>query len=152
MPQPQPRLIQAAPVTCTTACSNAESLTHWERLGIEPISSLRQHWVLNLLSHNLATTTPCWSFLIHPSYFPFLDISYEKRKSWSSLVAQRLRIQCCHCSGSGCCCSNGSISGLGTCTCCKCGLKKKKKKKGNLGCFPLNVSWAHLVPPPLLWT
>ena len=34
------------------SCSSAWSLTHWVRPRIKPISSQRQHHVLNLLSHN----------------------------------------------------------------------------------------------------
>ena len=44
--------IQATSVTYIAAYGNAGSLTHWTRPGIEPTSSQRQHWVLNLLSHN----------------------------------------------------------------------------------------------------
>ena len=36
----------------TAACSNAGSLTHGARPGIEPIASQTVCWVLNLLSHN----------------------------------------------------------------------------------------------------
>ena len=46
MPDPQD-----ASVTYSAACGNTGSLTHCTRLGIEPASSWRQHWVLNLLSH-----------------------------------------------------------------------------------------------------
>ena len=52
MPQPQPRQIQASSATYTTAPSNARSLTHWARPGIEPASSRTLCWVLSLLSHN----------------------------------------------------------------------------------------------------
>ena len=41
-PQPRQRGIRAASVTYTTAQGNAGSFTHWERPGMEPISS----WVL----------------------------------------------------------------------------------------------------------
>ena len=41
-PQPQPRQIQAASMTCTTVHSNARSLTHGARPGIEPATS----WLL----------------------------------------------------------------------------------------------------------
>ena len=34
------------------SCSNVGSLTHWASSGIEPASSQRQYWVLNMLSHN----------------------------------------------------------------------------------------------------
>ena len=36
----------------TIAFGNARSLTHWERPGIKPATSGRQHQVLNPLSHN----------------------------------------------------------------------------------------------------
>ena len=42
-PQPQQRQIWAASVTYTTAHSNAGSLTHWMRPGIEPASSWTLH-------------------------------------------------------------------------------------------------------------
>ena len=58
-PQPHQHWIWAASVTYPAACSNTGTLTHWVRPGIEPASLQRQHWVLNLLSHN-------WnSFLTH---------------------------------------------------------------------------------------
>ena len=59
--------IQATSVTCAEACSNAGSLTHWARAGIQPASSQRQSWVLNLLSHN------------RNSLFSFLNIFSEYR-------------------------------------------------------------------------
>ena len=41
-------------MTYGTACGNAGSITHQGRPGIiEPESSLRLHWVLNLLNHNM---------------------------------------------------------------------------------------------------
>ena len=39
MPEPQQRRIRAASATFTTAHSNAGSLTHWPRPGIEPATS-----------------------------------------------------------------------------------------------------------------
>ena len=42
MPQPQQPGIQAMSATCTTAHSNAASLTHWARPGIQPETS----WLL----------------------------------------------------------------------------------------------------------
>ena len=45
--QPQQHRIQATPVTYTTAHSNAGSLTHGARPGMEPASS----WILVPLSH-----------------------------------------------------------------------------------------------------
>ena len=38
--------------TSVAACINARTITHWPRPGIEPTSSQKQHWVLNLLSHS----------------------------------------------------------------------------------------------------
>ena len=52
IPQPQQHWIPAASVTCTTACGNARSLTHWVKPGIKPVSSQRLHRVHNSLSHN----------------------------------------------------------------------------------------------------
>ena len=75
MPQPRQHWIQDASVTYATACSNARSLTHWERPGVERMneSGIQDtSWVLNLLSHN--GNTP--SFLIMR-----LDFS-----SWSALA------------------------------------------------------------------
>ena len=51
-PQLQQCQIWALSETCTTACSNTRSLTHWARPGIKATSSQRQHWVLYPLSHN----------------------------------------------------------------------------------------------------
>ena len=42
MPKPQQGQIWATSATCTTASSNARSLTHWARPGIKPTSS----WIL----------------------------------------------------------------------------------------------------------
>ena len=44
--------IQAELVAFITACSNARSLTHWAKPGIEPAFSWTLFWVLNPLSHN----------------------------------------------------------------------------------------------------
>ena len=51
-PQPQQRQIHAVSATYATAGANAGSVTHWVRPGIEPASSQRLRWVINLLSHN----------------------------------------------------------------------------------------------------
>ena len=51
-PAPQQHRIWAPSAVYATACSNARSVTYWARTGIELTSSQRQHWVLNLLSHN----------------------------------------------------------------------------------------------------
>ena len=52
LPQPQQHRIQAASVTYTSVYSNAGSLIHWVRPGIEPISTWKLFVVLNPLSHN----------------------------------------------------------------------------------------------------
>ena len=52
MPQPQQCQIQATSATYASFCSNARSLTHWTRSGIEPTSSQRRHQILHLLSPN----------------------------------------------------------------------------------------------------
>ena len=52
MPQTWQCRIWAASVTYTATYGNTGSLTHWARPEIEPTSSQRQCWVLNLLSHN----------------------------------------------------------------------------------------------------
>ena len=52
LPQPQQCGIQMESVTYTTAHSNAESLTHWTRPGIEPASS----WILVVF----VTSEPQW--------------------------------------------------------------------------------------------
>ena len=54
-PQPQQRQILAMSVTYTTAHSNARSLTHWARLGIEPSSS----WML--VRPGIKPSTPWFS-------------------------------------------------------------------------------------------
>ena len=51
-PQPQQCQIRATPATYTTAHSNAGSLTHWPRPGIEPVSS----WILL----GFVTAEPQW--------------------------------------------------------------------------------------------
>ena len=48
----QQHQIWVASVTYVRACGNARSLTQWVRPGIEPASSQRKLWVLNLLSHS----------------------------------------------------------------------------------------------------
>jgi len=56
-PQPQQHQIQVESVTCTTAHSNAGSLTHGARPGIKPASS----WILV----GLVTTEPQWDLSVH---------------------------------------------------------------------------------------
>ena len=46
-------------------------------------------------------------------------------KGKSSLVAQWVKIQHCHCCGSGGCCGSGLIPGWGTSSACRCGPKNK---------------------------
>ena len=63
-PQPQPHQIHATFVTCTAACSNTGSLTHWARLGIKPTSS----WIVfEFLTHwgtrGTPTVTSCVLYL-----------------------------------------------------------------------------------------
>ena len=55
MTQPQQSMIQAAFATYTTAHSNAESLTHWARPGIEPETS----WFLV----GFVSAAPLWELL-----------------------------------------------------------------------------------------
>ena len=52
VPKPWQHWIWAASVTNTATCSNARSLTHWARLGIELASSQKRCWVLNPVSHH----------------------------------------------------------------------------------------------------
>ena len=52
MLQPQQYWIWAVSVTYAAGCSNAKSLTHWARPGVEPTFSQRKDQVSNLLSHN----------------------------------------------------------------------------------------------------
>ena len=60
--QPQQRQIWAISVTYTTAHSNAGSLTHWVRPGIEPASS----WILFIFITKWATMgTPYFFFLFN---------------------------------------------------------------------------------------
>ena len=51
-PQPQQCQIPATAATYNTVCSNAGSLTHWARPGIQPTYSQIPHQVLNMLSHS----------------------------------------------------------------------------------------------------
>ena len=57
--QPQQHQIRATPAAHTTACGNAESLTHWARPGIEPIYSGTLRQVPNPLSHNGNSSSQC---------------------------------------------------------------------------------------------
>ena len=66
MPQPQQWRIQAVSVTYTPAHSNARSLTHWARPGIEPASS----WILVGFFN-------CWAM----KRTPYLHIFYCKHST-----------------------------------------------------------------------
>ena len=62
MPQPQECGIRALSSTYTTAHSNAGSLTHWARTGIEPTSS----WILvQFVNHWATEGTPILFFRFH---------------------------------------------------------------------------------------
>ena len=100
--------------------SNAGSLTHWSRPGIEPTSSWMlvgfvNHWAMTGISKvhiylysqpsisiapHLVDSTSCSSHIVVCIYW----------KIWCS----RLRIQCCQYSGLGHCCGMGLIPGLRT--------------------------------------
>ena len=61
-------------MTYAAACGNAGSLTHWVRPEIQPTSSQRQHWVLNLLSHSGNSSDGYFNWtvcllVIHISFF-----------------------------------------------------------------------------------
>ena len=65
-PQPQQCQIQAAYATCTAACSNTWSLTHWARPGIKPESSWILDWFL--------TAEPQWEL----QELPFIALKFFK--------------------------------------------------------------------------
>ena len=73
MPQLQQCQIWATSVTYTEACSNARSLTHWMRAGIEPVSS----WILVgfLTSRSIMGKVPIFIFC-----FPSLRKRKGKKK------------------------------------------------------------------------
>ena len=52
MPQPQQHRVSTTSATYAAACSNALSLTHWAKPGIEPMSSWTLYQVFKPLSHN----------------------------------------------------------------------------------------------------
>ena len=83
-PQPWQHRIWAASVTYAAACGNARSLIPWVRPGIEPTSSWRQCWVLNLLSRsgNSNYTIISW-FTSNP-------LSWTKKKKKMTLVPVEL--------------------------------------------------------------
>ena len=69
MPQPQQCRIWAVSVTYTTAHGNAESLTHWAKPGIEPLSS----WIL-------VGFLNCWATKGTPRYLYFF------KAAWCSII------------------------------------------------------------------
>ena len=66
--------------------------------------------------------------------------SVPVREGRSSLMAQGLRIWCCHCCGSGYSCGVGSIPGLGTSAC----PGRDRKKKSSRGGIRQTVVKSHL--------
>ena len=90
MPQPQPHQIRAASVTYTAAHSNARSLTHWARLGIEPASSWILGvpwilWVLNPLSHN-GNSKPRHLIFAMPPHPPFVFLFFLFHRSFGFIL------------------------------------------------------------------
>ena len=85
IPQPQQRRIQAMCVTCTTAHSNAGSLTHWARPGIEPTPS----WILvGFINHWSMTGTPLTVYLKYQYTITKEMVSLQckdNNNSWPSL-------------------------------------------------------------------
>ena len=69
-PQQQQHRILAVSVTYTTAHSNAGSLTHWARPGVEP-SSL---WIL-------VRFFTCWDTAGTPSFFFFFKYNFSPHKT-----------------------------------------------------------------------
>ena len=82
-PQPQPCRIWATFLTYTTAHNNARSLTHWERLGIEPASL----WILvGFVNHWTITGTPSVvNFLFQLLYFLVPDFFFSLFLNFLSL-------------------------------------------------------------------
>ena len=66
-PQPQQWGIRAVSMSYTTAHGNAGSSTHWERPGIEPVSS---RILVGFVNHWATTVTPSFLFL----FFLFLGL------------------------------------------------------------------------------
>ena len=73
--------ICAVSVTYTTVCSNARSLTHWMRPGIEPPSS----WILiRFITHRVTTGTP-WLLVFLYSFsniYIYISTSAACTSSW----------------------------------------------------------------------
>ena len=78
MPEPQQQSIQAASANYTTAHSNAGSLTHWGKSGIEPMSS----WMLvGFVNHWTIIGTSILGILFSlPVYTLLFDKKYVGRK------------------------------------------------------------------------
>ena len=74
-PQPQQHWIWVVSTTYTTAHSNAGSLTHWVRLGIEPTSS----WILVrfVSAEPLARTSYMISFIIFSEEDSIMKITFS---------------------------------------------------------------------------
>ena len=68
-PQPQQGLIGAASATYAAACGNSRFLTPWPSPGIQPASSQRQRWVLNLQGHNGNSKSLIFIFIFCPFFF-----------------------------------------------------------------------------------
>ena len=83
MPQPQQRQIQAESGTYTTAHSNARSLTHWARSGIEPAAS----WFLvRFVNHCARTGTPCPFLNCIICFVVFLLLSFNCTSFYISYI------------------------------------------------------------------
>ena len=82
-PTPQPHGIQAMSATYTTAHSNARSLTHWARLGINPASL----WILVRFVNCWATTGTPWIELFKTAFTSHLLLSgWEADSSLKNMV------------------------------------------------------------------
>ena len=88
-PPSQQGQVRAASVTYPTACSNAGSLTHWARPGMELASSQRWHHVLNPQNYggNSGKSMGLFFFLSF-FFFPFAVLNwglilFQIRKFWN---------------------------------------------------------------------
>ena len=80
-----------------------------------------------------------WITLLYSRYYHNIVNQLDFNKTFKDdsgvpLRQNRLKIQCCHCSGT------GLIPGQGSSTCCKCD-KKKKKKEENADLSHFNTIW-----------
>ena len=83
-PQPQQQGMQAMSVTYITAHSNARSLTHWERLEIEPVSS----WILV----GFVSIEPQWKLLQKFSWLlPHIYFLYKLWNHFSLVLLINLK-------------------------------------------------------------